>query len=77
MHMPQHLSDREIDELLYKLRERLDFKERAHIKEMLKSARKGGGLYRDELKKELYKLRAAYKISSGDADAIMRTVFVE
>jgi len=72
--MSKQLSDREIDAILYKVRDRLDWKERAHIKEMLKAAR-GGGLYEEELKKELRRLRADYKISSGDSDAIMRAVF--
>lgn len=72
--MPKQLSDREIDEVLFKLRDKLDFKERSHVKEMLQGAREGG-LYQEELHKELKRLRAAYKISEGDRAAIEAAIF--
>ena len=72
--MAKQLSDREIDQILFKLRDKLDLKERQHVKEMLKSAREGG-LYEQELHKELLKLRAAYKISEGDRAAIEDAIF--
>ena len=72
--MSKQLSDREIDAILYKLRERLGFKERAHVKAMLEEER-SGGLYEEELRKGLRKLRAEFKISEGDASAIEEVIF--
>lgn len=74
--MSKQLSDQEIDRILFKLRDRLDLKERGNVKEMLKQAREGG-LYQEELHKALLKLRAEYKISSGDAEVIENAVFGE
>ncbi|MDO8505463.1 MAG: hypothetical protein Q7S48_02725 [bacterium] len=74
--MSKQLSDQEIDKILFKLRDRLDFKEHGNVKEMLKRAREGG-LYREELHKELLRLRAHFKISSGDTEAIENAVFGE
>ena len=76
VYMPKQLSDREIDAILFKLRERLGFKEREAVKALLKDAR-GGGLYREELKKDLRRLRADHQISSGDSDAIEQAIFGE
>ena len=72
--MAKQLSDREIDAILYKLRDRLGFKERAHVKAMLEEER-SGGLYEEELRKGLRKLRAEFKISEGDASAIEEVIF--
>lgn len=72
--MAKQLSDREIEEILFKLRERLDVHERERVREMLKSARHGG-LYKEELHKELVRLRDAYKISESDHQAIEKAVF--
>ncbi|OGL65097.1 hypothetical protein A3B21_04395 [Candidatus Uhrbacteria bacterium RIFCSPLOWO2_01_FULL_47_24] len=72
--MAKQLSDREINAILFKLRDKLDFKERAHVEELLKRAREGG-LYKEELRKELLKLRAAFKISEGDRAAIEEAIF--
>ena len=74
--MSKQLSDREIDEILFKLRDKLDFKERAHVKETLKEAREGR-LYREELHKKLLQLRAEYKIAEGHAALIEEAVFAE
>lgn len=74
--MPKQLSEREIDQILYKLRDRLELKERENIKELLRHAR-SGGLYREELHKALLKLRADFKISSGDTEAIENAIFGE
>ena len=72
--MVKQLSDREIDEVLFKLRDRLDFKERGYVKELLKEAR-DGGLYQEELHKKLAQLRAEHKISEGDRSAIEEAIF--
>ncbi len=72
--MSKQLSDREIDEVLFKLRDKLDFKEREHVKEMLKGAREGG-LYQEELHKKLLQLRAEYKIGEGHAALIEQAIF--
>lgn len=72
--MSKQLSDREIEEVLFRLRDKLDFKERERVREMLKSARHGG-LYKEELHKELVRLRDAYKISESDHQAIEEAVF--
>ncbi len=72
--MSKQLSDREIDEILFKLRDKLDFKERGYVKEMLQEAR-DGGLYQEELHKKLSKLRAEFKISEGDRSAIEQAIF--
>ena len=72
--MVKQLSDREIDEVLFKLRDRLDFKERGYVKELLKEAR-DGGLYKEELHKKLAQLRAEHKISEGDRSAIEEAIF--
>ncbi|MBI2552316.1 hypothetical protein HYW17_03410 [Candidatus Uhrbacteria bacterium] len=72
--MAKQLSDREINAILYKLRERLGWKEQAQVKELLKQAR-SGGLYEAELRKGLRKLRAEFKISEGDASAIEQAIF--
>ena len=74
--MSKQLSDQEIDRILFKLRDRLDFKEQGNVKEMLKRAR-SGGLYKEELHKELLRLRADCQISSGDTEAIEQAIFGE
>lgn len=72
--MSKQLSDREIDAILYKLRDRLGWKERAHVKALLQEER-SGGLYEEELRKGLRKLRSGFKISEGDAAAVEEAVF--
>lgn len=74
--MAKHLADREIEEILFRLRDKLDFKERERVREMLRSARQGG-LYKEELHKELVKLRDAHKISESDHQAIEKAIFGE
>ena len=72
--MVKQLSDREIEELLFKLRDKLGLKERENVRKMLKDAR-SGGLYEEEMRKELRRLRADFKISAGDADIIEQAIF--
>lgn len=72
--MSKHLSDREIDQILYQLHERLDFKERDRVREMLRRAREGG-LYEQELHKELVKMRDSHLISESDHQAIEEAIF--
>lgn len=74
-YMPKQLSDQEIDRILFKLRERLDFKEQKNVREILRQARREGGIYPEELHKALVKARAEYQISSGDTAAIEEAVF--
>jgi hypothetical protein len=76
-YMAKQLSDQEIDRILFKLRDKLDFKEHEQVKTLLKDTRHGVGIYREELHKALLKLRAEYKISSGDTEAIEQAVFGE
>lgn len=72
--MAKQLSDREIEEILFKLKDRLDFKERDRVRQMLKDARQGG-LYEQELHKELVKMRDSHLISESDHQAIEETIF--
>ncbi len=74
--MSKQLSDQEIDRILFKLRDKLDFKEHEHVKELLKAARHGG-LYREELRKKLRHLREKFKIAEGHAALIEEAVFGE
>lgn len=77
MYMSKQLSDREIDAILFQLRDRLGWKERKEIKAALREARYGGALYPEGVRKALRRLREGYKISSGDADAVEAAIFGE
>ena len=74
--MVKQISDQEIDRILFKLRDKLDFKEREQVKELLKDARHGG-LYREELHKKLRYLREDFKIAEGHAALIENAIFGE
>lgn len=72
--MSKQISDREIDRILFKLHDILTLKERGAVKELLQEAR-GGGLYQEELKKKLLRLRNEYKISEAGRKAVEETIF--
>lgn len=72
--MSKQLSDREIEQLLFSLRQKLDFKEREEVRELLRQARTGG-LYHEELHKKLLRLRDERKLGAGDHHAIEEAVF--
>ena len=74
--MSKQISRQEIDRILFKLRDKLDFKERGHVKELLMEA-PHGVVYQEDFHKKLLHLRAEYKIAEGHAVLIEAAVFGE
>lgn len=72
--MIKHLSDHEIEAILFKLHDVLNLEEREHVKHLLQEVRENG-LYEEELHKKLLKLRAEFKISEHGRHAVMEALF--